>query len=269
MPPMYVDVVDLRDFYETRLGAMARRMLRRRIRMFWPQVKGMTVLGVGFATPFLGSFRGEAEQVLAAMPAPQGVLHWPRDEPSTTFLTEDLALPLPDLSVDRLLLIHAVECSEQVRPLLRECWRVLKGSGRLLVVVPNRRGIWARFDRTPWGYGHPYSPGQLARLLRDSLFTPTQTACALYLPPFRSSMMLASAPAMERMGERWFGSAVSGVVLTEADKQVYAGIGLRPDFQREGDHVPKLLIPRGGGARSIGRLERSRRLEKKDPSPAA
>lgn len=245
---MFLDVVDLRDFYETRLGAMARRLLRRRIRMFWPQVSGMTVLGLGFATPFLGPMRGEAAQVLAAMPAQQGVLHWPREEPGLTLLSDETALPLPDLSVDRLLLIHALEFSEQLRPLLRECWRVLKGSGRLLVVVPNRRGIWARLDRTPWGSGHPYSPGQLTRLLRESLFTPTRTACALYLPPFYGSMLLASAPAVERLGERWFGSALSGVVLAEATKQVYGGIGLRQSFARERERVPQLLIP-GGNAR--------------------
>src|SRR3546814_1157411 len=69
------------------------------------------------------------------------------------------------------------------RALLREIWRVLTGDGRVLVVVPNRRGLWARSDRTPLGWGHPYSAAQLSRVLRDNMFTPTRTQRALYVPP--------------------------------------------------------------------------------------
>ena len=48
---MFIDVVDLRDFYERRLGGIARQMIRRRIGMLWPDVKGLNILGLGFATP--------------------------------------------------------------------------------------------------------------------------------------------------------------------------------------------------------------------------
>ena len=50
-----------------------------------------------------------------------------------------------------------------------EIWRVLSGNGRLLVIAPNRRGIWARFEHTPFGHGRPYTSSQLYRLLRDTL----------------------------------------------------------------------------------------------------
>lgn len=88
--------------------------------------------------------------------------------------------------------------------MLREAWRVLAGGGRLIIVVPNRRGLWARRDMTPFGYGHPYSAGQLSRLLRDCLFTPAQTTHALFVPPFRWRVLHRSALAWERAGERWF-----------------------------------------------------------------
>ncbi|NQU60243.1 MAG: methyltransferase domain-containing protein [Rhodospirillales bacterium] len=233
---MWTDVIDLRDFYASTLGQVARRMIRRRLRQLWPDVTGESVLGVGYAAPYLNGFRGEAERVLAAMPAAQGVLHWPTGEPGLTALVDELELPFPDLSMDRVLLIHALECAEQIRPLMREIWRVLSGSGRLLVVVPNRSGIWARFERTPFGHGLPHTPGQLSRVLRDNLFTPIESHRALFVPPVHSRMILSSAPAWEQIGQRAF-KTFSGVVMTEAVKQIYAADAI-PSRKRRRRYLP-------------------------------
>jgi SAM-dependent methyltransferase len=233
---MRMDVVDLRDFYETALGQVARRVLRQHIREIWPDARGLAVLGLGFATPFLGPFRAEAARVVAAMPASQGVLHWPAEGNGLTALTEEVELPFPDLSIDRVLMVHALETADQVRPLMREIWRVLSGSGRLLAVVPNRTGIWARLERTPFGYGRPYSPAQLSRLLRDSMFTPIQSRAALFVPPTRSRMVLASAAAWERLGRLGLGT-FAGVVMAEAGKQIYAAQPL-PHARRRAAYAP-------------------------------
>src|SRR6266853_5295823 len=192
---MYSDVVDLRDFYATSLGQVAIRMIRRRIRLIWPDLAGMRLLGMGYAVPYLRPFREEAERALAVMPSLQGVLPWPADGPNVVALAEEAELPFDDSSMDRILLVHALESSEEVRPLLKEAWRVLTGAGRILIVVPNRRGIWARLDRTPFGIGHPYTPSQLQHLMRESLFTPVQARMALFVPPSNSRMLLGSAPA--------------------------------------------------------------------------
>src|SRR6185295_1560762 len=108
-----------------------------------------------------------------------------------------------DLSFDRVLLIHALEGAEQLRPMLREVWRVLAGGGRLLAVAPNRRGVWARSDRTPFGHGQPYSLGQLSRLLRDTLFTPVQSAAALFPPPQAIVPLSRWSRDLDNIGERW------------------------------------------------------------------
>ena len=250
---MWTDVVDLRDFYASALGQVARRMIRRQLRELWPNVTGETVLGLAYATPYLAGFRGEAARVFAAMPAQQGVLHWPLDEPGLTTLVDELELPFPDLSMDRVLLIHALECAEQIRPMMREVWRVLSGGGRLLVVVPNRRGIWARFERTPFGHGLPYTPGQISRVLRDNLFTPVESYRALFVPPMHSRMVLSSAAAWEEIGLRLF-KTFSGVVMTEAVKQIYAA-GAEPLRQRGRRYLPVAertprVSPRRSGAPS-------------------
>ncbi len=239
---MWNDVVDLRDFYVSSLGRVARRMIARQLRSAWSDVHGMAVLGLGYATPFLRSFRGEAERVLAAMPSSQGVLAWPADGRRLTTLTEEQNLPFPDLSMDRVLLVHAFERSERVRPMMREVWRVLAGGGRLMVVVPNRRGMWAHFERTPFGHGQPYTEGQLSRSLRELMFTPLESHSALYVPPVRSRMILSSAGAWEELGLRWF-TTFAGVIMIEATKQLYAG---QTEAAAEAAYIP--LAHRNPGA---------------------
>ena len=218
---MWTDVVELHEFYRSHLGQVARRLIQERIRRLWPNVSNMSVLGLGYATPYLRQFLDEAERVTSLAPAQQGVMPWPCDVPSLVTLADETELPFADLSVDRLLIIHAAEYSEQLRAMMREAWRVLSGNGRMLIVAPNRRGIWARIESTPIGFGHPYSSSQLKRMLRDSLFTPVQTEHALYMPPTQRRFILHSASAVEHIGDRFF-HAISGVVMVEATKQIYA-----------------------------------------------
>jgi SAM-dependent methyltransferase len=215
------DVVDLRDFYLTPLGQVARRMIRRAVRAVWPDLREMRLLGLGYATPFLSALSVDTERTIAVMPAALGVLGWEPDGRNVVALADEGELPFADYSIDRVLLVHGLETSEEARPMLKEIWRVLAGGGRLLVIAPNRRGIWARLDRTPFGSGLPYTVSQLSQLLRDEQFTPIGSHAALFVPPTASRMMLRSAPAWERIGKRWF-PTVAGMVMVEAGKQIYA-----------------------------------------------
>ena len=230
---MWTDVVDLHEFYRSHLGQIARRLIRERIRRMWPDVRNMSVLGLGYATPYLRPFLGEADRVTSLAPAQQGVMPWPSDEPGLVVLADETELPFADLSIDRLLIIHAAEYSEQLRSMMREAWRILSGNGRMLIIAPNRRRIWARIESTPIGFGHPYSSSQLKRMLRDCLFSPVQTEHALYMPPTQRRFILHSASAVEHIGDRFF-HAISGVVMVEATKQVYAATAAFKPMQRRG-----------------------------------
>jgi len=196
-------------------------MIRRAIQRVWPDLNGMRLLGIGYATPFLSALSSETERTLAVMPASLGVLRWPAEGRNLVSLAEEGELPFADYSLDRVVLVHALETSEETGALLKEIWRVLAGGGRVLIVAPNRRGIWARLDRTPFGSGRPYTMSQLSQLLRDEQFTPVGTDAALFIPPATSRMMLRAAPAWERIGKRWF-PTFAGVLLVEATKQIYA-----------------------------------------------
>ena len=65
---MWCDVLDLDEFYASTLGQMTARLLRARLREIWPNVKGETVLGMGYATPLLRPFVDEAARTMAFMP---------------------------------------------------------------------------------------------------------------------------------------------------------------------------------------------------------
>jgi len=219
---MWPDVITLRDFYSTRLGHVVRRMIRRRLRQILTNIKGKNMIALGYPTPFLRYYREEAQRLVALMPVEQGALSWSRKTPNIAVLTEPTQLPLADKSVDLALIVHALEHTSSPREMIREIWRVLADGGRLILIVPNRTSIWARFEKTPFGHGHPYSLSQLNQFLLENMFTPIRTEHALYIPPSQSRIFLSAATAWEKIGHKWFQN-LSGVLILEAEKQIYGG----------------------------------------------
>ena len=226
---MQLDVRALADFYDDHLGAVARRILLRRLRQIWPDVEGLRLLGYGYATPFLRPFLIEAERGVAAMPAPMGVMVWPGNtgQKCLSTLVEEDALPFPDAFFDRVLVVHGVEGAESLRPLLRQLWRVLAPEGKLLLVAPNRASLWAQVDWSPFGQGRPFSRRELEAILRDVLFVPTDWHRALYVPPFNSRALIGTGANWEKIGQRLY-PGLGGVHLVEATKSLYAPVGQKP-----------------------------------------
>lgn len=139
------------------------------LNLCWPDLTGKRVMGFGYALPYLSALRMRAQQCLAFMPAGQGALPWPCADKVATALVFEEDLPLPDASIDCILLIHALEYTENSFETLNEIWRVLVPNGQLIVIVPNRSGLWARNACTPFGYGEPYSRQQIVRLFEKHI----------------------------------------------------------------------------------------------------
>ena len=241
---MAQDVVDLRSFYASPLGEVARRFVLRLVRARWEDCTGLSLLGIGYATPYLDLFRPEAMRTLAFMPAEQGVVNWPQQGRPATALVETHMLPLPDSSVDRVLLAHALETNEHPHELLGEIWRILTPGGRLIILAPNRRGVWARRDTTPFGIGQPFSRHQLRELLREALFSPLYFGEALYVPPVSAGLILRAAPAFERFGAR-LGLPGGGVLVVEATKQLYRPVAVRRLARAVARQLQPVLVPAG------------------------
>ncbi len=223
---MHLDVNDLRTFYyRTNLGRAAQKAIRDQLFTFWPEAKGQTVAGFGFAVPLLRPFLNEARRVVGLMPAPQGVMPWPLGMPNVSVLCDETRWPLPTGIVDKLVLMHGLETSENPSAVLGECNRVLGPGGRALFVVPNRAGIWARSDQTPFGYGRPYSLGQIEAQLARHGFTPDRHVVTLFQPPSHRRFWLRAGGLVERAGQRISSRYAGGVLIVSATKQTFAARG--------------------------------------------
>lgn len=217
---MQIDAHDLSAFYEAPTGQVTRRLITRRLKRLWPNAPGLRILGYGFAPPYLTPYLAEAERVVALMPAQQGVVVWPGTKPLSA-LGEENALPFPDAMFDRIIMVHAVEAAEAVRPLMRQIWRVLAPAGRLVIIAPNRRSLWARVERSPFAQGRPFTKGQLSRLLSESMFAAERWDTALLFPPVRMRSLLSSDAGWESVG-RTLWPRMAGVHIVEASKSLYA-----------------------------------------------
>ena len=223
---------DVPRFYGSERGAVVRQVLRAHLATVWPDLRRQHVVGLGFVAPYLGLWRDDA-----GLDGPD----LERSGAHAVFAGD--ALPLADLSVDRILLVHGLELATDAPRLLRECWRVLRDDGRLLVMVPNRIGLWAHAERTPFGQGQPYTPGQVAALFRAAMFALERSEHALFVPPVRLRPMLRGAAWAERLGRRW-APGIGGVIVAEAVKDVYAAAPLHAAPRRRIIAAPSLGMMR-------------------------
>lgn len=225
---MHHNIDDLRHFYYQRaLGRVVQRILRDRLTTRWRpgSCTGMNVAGFGFAAPMLRPYLADARRVTALMPGPQGVMGWPAGMPNHSVLCDEIAWPIETGSVDRLVILHGLETSDYPAALLAEAWRVLGPGGRMIVMVPNRAGLWAASDDTPFGLGRSYTAGQLeGQTLREG-FTTEWHGSAVYIPPSDRRFWLRSAQMWERTGAKISRVLIAGVVLIELSKQVRGAVG--------------------------------------------
>ncbi|MDC0738856.1 class I SAM-dependent methyltransferase [Cognatishimia sp. SS12] len=223
---MHLDVKVLRNFYyRSMLGRAAQKAVRDEMRQLWPEAKGQTMVGYGFAVPLLRPYLPEARRVIGLMPAPQGVMPWPAGMPNVSALCEETLWPLETGLVDRLVMMHGLENCERPNDLLAEAYRVLGPGGKALFIVPNRAGLWSRSDTTPFGYGRPYSNGQLEAQLRDHGFMAERHRTTLYQPPSHRRFWRKTSQLWESTGRALSPIVAGGVLMVEASKRVHAPSG--------------------------------------------
>lgn len=218
---MLVTAKDYEDFYLTRTGRLMRDVLRHKMREIWPHVKGSRMLGYGFAYPYLDLFYPESEICVGAGRIEMGTLTWPNKDQNASLLAASNALPFETAYFDNVILTHALEHAGSIRALLQEAWRVLRGNGRMILVIPNRTGLWSMASWSPLGVGTPYSKSQIEDFLREESFDIESVRPALFALPSTKNFTHKMAPSLEKIGP-YIMPALAGVYIIECTKKLYA-----------------------------------------------
>jgi SAM-dependent methyltransferase len=171
-----LDVLEVEKFYQTPRGQVCQRMVQQKISSLLSCVPPpQNFLGVGYVSPYLEAVAFESQkwegETFLFMPHTIGAIA-NSGSLSPISLVDCHLWPLADCSIDFIFMTHALEHSTYPSAFLREAWRVLKNDGFLLMLVPNRRGLWARTEKTPFGHGHPYTRTQLITLFQNGCFLP-------------------------------------------------------------------------------------------------
>lgn len=237
---MRANAKQLRRFYDSPLGRAAARSIEIGLSRVWRTRPNERLLGLGYTLPWLGTLGADAERTLAAMPFEQSAQHWPSKAPSRVAIVDEEELPFADSSVDRVLAVHLLEHSEQPVETLREIHRVLAANGRLVVVVPHRRGVWARFETSPFGAGRPWSRSQLEQAMTTSGFRIADLNDALLFPPLPQRALAPLYAPTDWVGRKAL-SAFSGAIIAVGAKGEATGVPAEARRRRRPVAVPALV----------------------------
>lgn len=219
---MWFDVLKLRSWYQSLQGRLVQRVVRQALQPMLPEDGRETdTLGIGYPHPYLPHPKGKT-QTFIAMPPEVGAVAWPegaKNQIRNRTLILD-SFPFPENTFDCILLCHHLEFTPDPDGLLEQCWHALRPDGRLVVMVPNRAGAWARRDSTIFAHGQPYTANQLEKLLRRNSYKITQSRFGLFFPPINWRPVLKFYETFEKIGQRWR-APVGGVILMQAQKDVF------------------------------------------------
>lgn len=237
------DIDAIHRYYLSSEGQKTAQQLASDVRLLWPEQNSentpdqnnINEVAIGFPFPFLPQLRLPPVLMPTSLDAPP----WQGPRGVINAQIDPECWPISSDIMDRIFIAHALEFAPDPAAFLCEAARVLSGAGRLLIMVPHRRGLWARSRRTPFGHGASYSRGQLYRLLLDCGLQPMKFHRSLISPPEKKLPEKKWAKPVKSSMERLGGGVarvLSGVLLVEATKMVYV------KRMVHASHVPRRLI---------------------------
>jgi SAM-dependent methyltransferase len=184
---------DFQAFYDTATGHAVQSIITPYINEYLQDNK-LAILKQGFTDPYSAPLDNEKPEALA------------------------------ENAFDLIIAIHHLEFAENISESLKQSYTVLKSQGRMLLVVPNRGGLWARANWTPFGNGIPFNLRQMRFYLTETQFEIVKIRKALYIPPFTNPHILKVVPQIERLAS-FLCPFTAGVHIIEVRKNLYAPTG--------------------------------------------
>jgi SAM-dependent methyltransferase len=170
-PAAYEVVHDLEEshwFFVAR-----RRVLSRLLDQVLDGTDNPTILDVGCGTGATTGFLERYGEVTGVDISPLAVKHGREQGRTRLCLADGGQLPFVEGSFDLVTALDLLEHLENESMGLREMWRVLKGGGRLLAVVPAFPLLWSDFDEFS-GHYRRYTSGQLRETIELAGFDITR-----------------------------------------------------------------------------------------------
>lgn len=212
-------VKELSDFYKTPLGEVVQVYCNDVIKKFIPEsTKNQFILGLGYVTPYLTKSLLEKNTVLSFTFDKMGGITWPNTACSQTAIVNGHNLPIANRAVDRLIVVHGLECCQSSEKLIKEMNRIIAPDGEILIIFPNKAGIWSHTSNTPFACGEHYTMSQLNTALSKNGFAITSEERFLYFPPTQSLYTQSFFAPVEMMGA-YFLPYFSGLNAIAAKKR--------------------------------------------------
>ncbi len=222
-PDIQPSLGSIRRFYlESQLGHQVRVVLVKEIRILWPDLRHYDIVGYGCAGPILSSLDARASRVVDLLPSSLVSPDCRSGLARGSVVVADQLWPLPTSFAERMLVMHGLENSPNASALLKECWRVLAPEGRIVLVVTNRAGLWARNPATPFGSGRAFTLAGIEQLLLSHRFDLTGSRATLFSPPAVFGKHAEPMKRLDRIGKMPVLRHVGGVNIVEARKRVFA-----------------------------------------------
>ena len=221
---MNLEIKELQNFYtKKKLGSFCKRnigsLIKRNIsNIVRENYNQENIVGYGYPIPYLDNLLKKNSDFLCLMPKNQGASLWPLKK-NRSILVEQSEWPLESEISNFVIIAHGLENSDNPSKLLEESWRVLVPEGYLLIIVPNRSGLWARSDLTPFGFGRPYSVSQLSKLLIDNKFQTSAMSATLLMPPTENKFLFNSFKFIDQIATKYTSKVLCGVLVILAKKQ--------------------------------------------------
>ncbi len=221
---MRVSIKDFAKFYQSDLGKIVADLICEYTMTCWldkPQkdLSNEDILGYGFSPPIFSRLKINAARKI------NYVLQCELSDDEICLAQNDWVIgqetrtPFQDGQFEKILCTNGLEESENPIRTLRELWRILSPEGSLILVVPNRRGLWARSDNSPFGQGRPFSRTQLLKLVSDSLFEVKIARRILYAPPIEHPIINKVCNHFEKIGATLW-PTFGGLLFFELKKRV-------------------------------------------------